>query len=267
MAREGRARERGAPRGCTALAYDGARHRGGARPPVCSPSAAMAGAEAKEKSKGKSKGKEAARAAAAADDGGAAAEAAREAVQEGRRLLDVALDLGVRHAAAAAALAAGAKSSCTTAACAALRADSRAPRRCSRAQRRRPRASCCRPRVRLRGARAPHPRADARCAAPSRRDRGACLRALTPAAAALLAASGRDVQKSAAARKNRCAQPQTPRCVLRLAVAKEHHLVTHASAPPDADLRAAATCSCCLARWRPRVGARWCVVASRRRCM
>ena len=69
-------------------------------------SAALAGGEAKEKSKAKSKGKEAAeRAAAAADDGGAAAEAAREAVQEGRRLLDVALDLGVRHVAAAAALA------------------------------------------------------------------------------------------------------------------------------------------------------------------
>ena len=65
----------------------------------------MAGGEAKEKSKGKSKGKEAAaRAASAADDGGAAAEAAREAVQEGRRLLDVALDLGVRPAAAASAL-------------------------------------------------------------------------------------------------------------------------------------------------------------------
>jgi hypothetical protein len=66
----------------------------------------MAGDEAKEKSKAKSKGKEAAqRAAAAADDGGAAAEAARQALQEGRRLLDVALDLGVRHVAAAAALA------------------------------------------------------------------------------------------------------------------------------------------------------------------
>ena len=64
----------------------------------------MAGGEAKEKTKGKSKGKEAAARAAAADDGGAAAEAAREATLEGRRLLDVALDLGVRHAAAAAAL-------------------------------------------------------------------------------------------------------------------------------------------------------------------
>ena len=81
--------------------------RGGTRPkPKRVASAAMAGDETKEKSKAKNKGKEAAqRASAAADDGGAAAEAARQALQEGRRLLDVALDLGVRHVAAAAALA------------------------------------------------------------------------------------------------------------------------------------------------------------------
>jgi hypothetical protein len=59
----------------------------------------MAGGE--EKAKAKSKGKAAApRGGGGGDDGedggGAAAEAARAAVEEGRRLLDVALDLGVR---------------------------------------------------------------------------------------------------------------------------------------------------------------------------
>jgi hypothetical protein len=60
----------------------------------------MAGGE--EKAKAKSKGKAAAPRGGGGggddgeDGGGAAAEAARAAVEEGRRLLDVALDLGVR---------------------------------------------------------------------------------------------------------------------------------------------------------------------------
>lgn len=67
----------------------------------------MAGGE--EKAKAKAKGKGAAPrgdggGGAAAEDGGAAAEAARAAAVEGRRLLDVALDLGVRRSTAAVAL-------------------------------------------------------------------------------------------------------------------------------------------------------------------
>ena len=225
---------------------------------------AMAGGEEKAV-KAKSKAKAAApRGGGGGDDGedggGAAAEAARAAVQEGRRLLDVALDLGVRPSTPAAAIFRGSARSRASPPASLTACALRAPQVLARTKAAAPRE--LQPsKGAARGCHEQHRRSAVRQASPASAA-GTRARAHARPPAALLAASGRDVQKSAAARKNRYVLSWLARCAAELATRCHDARSANARlAPPDAASRHAATSSCCPASWRPRAAARWCAYA------